>query len=404
MEILKEVFRSLYANKLRTFLSMLGIVIGVAAVIMVMSLGAGMKKGVTERLTSLGSNVIMVSPGFVGGRGGTVAQAVETLKESDVKAILDMCPSVSKAVGLLSGSYLVQYKNSNTRISVYAAPNEIFQILNLKVSRGRTFSEDDKSKNVLIIGREAAYNLFKNEDPLGKRVYIVQGSRKIPFEVIGIFERTGSILMFNPDRMILIPYETGKYRVFQSRGGISMIIAMTSSPELSPNAVMEIDHLLYTKFHGQESYYNVVSQQAILNVVTESVNIINLVLVAIAAVSLVVGGIGIMNIMLVSVVERTREIGIKMALGASRARILVEFLVESITITFVAGAIGVLLGVLGSETAVNTFGKTYGLVAVIEPMSVLIAFGVSACIGLFFGFYPAYRASRLSPIEALRYE
>lgn len=404
MEILKEVFRSLYANKLRTFLSMLGIVIGVAAVIMVMSLGAGMKKGVTERLTSLGSNVIMVSPGFVGGRGGTVAQAVETLKESDVKAILDMCPSVGKAVGLLSGSYLVQYKNSNTRISVYAAPNEIFQILNLKVSRGRTFSEDDKSKNVLIIGQEAAYNLFKNEDPLGKRVYIVQGSRKIPFEVVGIFERTGSILMFNPDRMILIPYETGKYRVFQSRGGISMIIAMTSSPELSPNAVMEIDHLLYTKFHGQESYYNVVSQQAILNVVTESVNIINLVLVAIAAVSLVVGGIGIMNIMLVSVVERTREIGIKMALGASRARILVEFLVESITITFVAGAIGVLLGVLGSKTVVNTFGKTYGLVAVIEPMSVLIAFGVSACIGLFFGFYPAYRASRLSPIEALRYE
>lgn len=404
MEILKEVFRSLYANKLRTFLSMLGIVIGVAAVIMVMSLGAGMKKGVTERLTSLGSNVIMVSPGFVGGRGGTVAQAVETLKESDVKAILDMCPSVGKAVGLLSGSYLVQYKNSNTRISVYAAPNEIFQILNLKVSRGRTFSEDDKSKNVLIIGQEAAYNLFKNEDPLGKRVYIVQGSRKIPFEVVGIFERTGSILMFNPDRMILIPYETGKYRVFQSRGGISMIIAMTSSPELSPNAVMEIDHLLYTKFHGQESYYNVVSQQAILNVVTESVNIINLVLVAIAAVSLVVGGIGIMNIMLVSVVERTREIGIKMALGASRARILVEFLVESITITFVAGAIGVLLGVLGSKTVVNTFGKTYGLVAVIEPTSVLIAFGVSACIGLFFGFYPAYRASRLSPIEALRYE
>lgn len=404
MEILKEVFRSLYANKLRTFLSMLGIVIGVAAVIMVMSLGAGMKKGVTERLTSLGSNVIMVSPGFVGGRGGTVAQAVETLKESDVKAILDMCPSVGKAVGLLSGSYLVQYKNSNTRISVYAAPNEIFQILNLKVSRGRAFSEDDKSKNVLIIGQEAAYNLFKNEDPLGKRVYIVQGSRKIPFEVVGIFERTGSILMFNPDRMILIPYETGKYRVFQSRGGISMIIAMTSSPELSPNAVMEIDHLLYTKFHGQESYYNVVSQQAILNVVTESVNIINLVLVAIAAVSLVVGGIGIMNIMLVSVVERTREIGIKMALGASRARILVEFLVESITITFVAGAIGVLLGVLGSKTVVNTFGKTYGLVAVIEPMSVLIAFGVSACIGLFFGFYPAYRASRLSPIEALRYE
>jgi len=404
METLKEVFRSLYANKLRTFLSMLGIVIGVAAVIMVMSLGAGMKKGVTERLTSLGSNVIMVSPGFVGGRGGTVAQAVETLKESDVKAILDMCPSVGKAVGLLSGSYLVQYKNSNTRISVYAAPNEIFQILNLKVSRGRTFSEDDKSKNVLIIGQEAAYNLFKNEDPLGKRVYIVQGSRKIPFEVVGIFERTGSILMFNPDRMILIPYETGKYRVFQSRGGISMIIAMTSSPELSPNAVMEIDHLLYTKFHGQESYYNVVSQQAILNVVTESVNIINLVLVAIAAVSLVVGGIGIMNIMLVSVVERTREIGIKMALGASRARILVEFLVESITITFVAGAIGVLLGVLGSKTVVNTFGKTYGLVAVIEPMSVLIAFGVSACIGLFFGFYPAYRASRLSPIEALRYE
>lgn len=404
METLKEVFRSLYANKLRTFLSMLGIVIGVAAVITVMSLGAGMKKGVTERLTSLGSNVIMVSPGFAGGRGGTVAQAVETLKESDVKAILDMCPSVGKAVGLLSGSYLVQYKNSNTRISVYAAPNEIFQILNLKVSRGRTFSEDDKNKNVLIIGQEAAYNLFKNEDPLGKRVYIVQGSRKIPFEVIGVFERTGSILMFNPDRMILIPYETGKYRVFQSKGGISMIIAMTSSPELSPNAVMEIDHLLYTKFHGQESYYNVVSQQAILNVVTESVNIINLVLVAIAAVSLVVGGIGIMNIMLVSVVERTREIGIKMALGASRARILVEFLVESITITFVAGAIGVLLGVLGSKTVVNTFGKTYGLVAVIEPMSVLIAFGVSACIGLFFGFYPAYRASRLSPIEALRYE
>ncbi|PLV57384.1 ABC transporter permease [Thermotoga sp. SG1] len=404
MEILKEVLRSLLANKMRTFLSMLGIVIGVTAVIMVMSLGAGMRESVTERLTSLGSNIIMVTPGFVGGRGGTIAQSVEALNEEDVSDILNMCPSIDKAIGLVNGSFLVQYSETNSRSNVYAAPYEIFQILNLKVSSGRTFTKEDSTANVAIIGQEVAYNLFESENPVGKKIYLVQGNRKLIFEIIGVFERTGSILMFNPDNMILIPYETGKFRVFQTHGNISMILATSKSPEVAQRAVMEIDHLLYTKFHEEESYYNIISQQAILNVVSESVSIINLVLVAIAAVSLVVGGIGIMNIMLVSVVERTREIGIKMAIGASRLRILLEFLVESVVITFVAGAIGVALGILGSNTIVNTFGSSYGLKAFIDPISVIIAFGVSASVGLFFGFYPAYRASRLSPIEALRYE
>ncbi|AIY86141.1 MULTISPECIES: ABC transporter permease [unclassified Thermotoga] len=404
MEILKEVLRSLLANKMRTFLSMLGIVIGVTAVIMVMSLGAGMKESVTERLTSLGSNIIMITPGFTGGRGGTIAQSVESLEEDDVEDILKMCPSVDKAIGLVNGSFLVQYRETNTRSNVYSAPADIFHILNLKVSSGRTFSQEDNTANVAIIGQEVAYNLFGNENPLGKKIYLVQGNRKLVFEIIGIFERTGSILMFNPDNMILIPYETGKFRVFQTHGKVSMILATSKSADVAQRAVMEIDHLLYTKFHEEESYYNIISQQAILNVVSESVSIINLVLVAIAAVSLIVGGIGIMNIMLVSVVERTREIGIKMAIGASRLRILLEFLVESVVITFVAGAIGVALGILGSNTIVNTFGSQYGLKAVVDPLSVIVAFGVSASVGLFFGFYPAYRASRLSPIEALRYE
>ncbi|AJG40414.1 ABC transporter substrate-binding protein [Thermotoga sp. RQ7] len=404
MEILKEVLRSLLANKMRTFLSMLGIVIGVTAVIMVMSLGAGMRESVTERLTSLGSNIIMVTPGFIGGRGGTIAQSVESLSEEDVSDILSMCPSVDRAIGLVNGNFLVQYRETNSRANVYAAPYEIFQILNLKVSSGRTFTEEDSAANVAIIGQEIAYNLFENENPVGKKIYLVQGNRKLVFEIIGVFKRTGSILMFNPDNMILIPYETGKFRVFQTHGNISMILATSKSPQVAQRAVMEIDHLLYTKFHEEESYYNIISQQAILNVVSESVSIINLVLVAIAAVSLVVGGIGIMNIMLVSVVERTREIGIKMAIGASRIRILMEFLVESVVITFVAGAIGVALGILGSNTIVNTFGSSYGLKAFVDPFSVIIAFGVSASVGLFFGFYPAYRASRLSPIEALRYE
>ncbi len=404
MEILKEVTRSLLSNKVRTFLSMLGIVIGVTAVIMVMSLGAGMKESVTKRLTSLGSNIILVMPGIVGGSGGKIAQALESLQEEDVKDIESMCPSVKKAIGLITGNFLIQHRDKNTRASVYAAPSGIFQILNLKISSGRSFSEDEEEKNVAIIGQEIAYNLFEDENPLGKKIYIVQGGRKLIFEIIGVFAKTGNILMLNPDNLILIPYNTGKYKLFQSHKNVSMILASSFSPEAAESAVMEIDHLLYNKFHQQENYYRIISQEAILNVVSESVSIMNLVLLSIAAVSLVVGGIGIMNIMLVSVVERTREIGIKMAIGASRTRIMIEFLVESIMITFLAGAIGILLGILGSNTIVSAFGKAYGLKPVINPLSLLVAFGVSASVGLFFGLYPAYRASKLSPIEALRYE
>ena len=408
MEILRETYRSLFSNKLRTFLSMLGIIIGITSVITVMALGAGTTENITNSVSSLGSNVMIIFPGYSGGRGGKVASSVNNLKKSDAEDIEKYAKDVIRATPVLQSSFLVQNGNLNITSTVMAGNSELFKILNLNIDSGRSFVEEDyeEVKNYAVIGYDTAESLFQEESPVGKTIYLIQKNqhlfRKIPFEVIGVLKKAGSTLMFNTDKTIFIPYSTGDARLFKTNGKASMILASGISSEKSLESQMEVDFILNNKF-GDDTSYQIMSQDTMLEVIGQITGVMNFILIAIAAISLVVGGIGIMNIMLVSVSERTREIGVKMALGAGRKRILLEFLTESIAITFVAGLIGIILGSLLSF-GISSLAASLNLKAIISLKSILIAFGVSASVGLFFGIYPANKASKLSPIEALRYE
>jgi len=409
MEILIETFRSLIANKTRTFLSMLGIIIGVMAMIAVVSIGEGSTRSITDQVSSLGSNVIMISPGFSGGSGGRSATALsEILNIHDAENIQDFCPDVRAVTPLLQGSYAVSNNGNNTSATIFAGNDSLMGILDLQLESGRYLSEEDENeyaKNA-IIGYSIAESIFEDENPIGKSIMVTYnvGQKRvaIPFKIVGLLKQTGSKLMYNPDRMIIIPFSTAQARIFHNYGKISTILVSARNSDVSAAAKSQIQHLLYNKFED-ENMFNITSQDEILGTLSGITSVLNLFLGAIAGISLLVGGIGIMNIMLVSVSERTREIGIKKAIGATRKRILLEFLVESILITLVAGAIGIIFGI-GVSKIVEQIGKQYNLVPVVSWQSILIAFGFATMIGLFFGIYPASKASKLSPVEALRYE
>ncbi len=405
VETLREAFRSLLHNKTRTFLSMLGIIIGTIAVITAMALGQGAVRGVTERISSLGSNVIMIWPGQTGGKGGKRAQELsDILQLSDVENIRGMCPDVKSVTPLLNGGTLIQHAGTNTVSNVYAAEPAFFSILDVKIESGREISETDERnyQNVAVVGSDVAGELFGKDDPIGKRITLLFKKSKTAFTVVGVLERTGEKLAYNPDKMVIVPYSVGEVRMFQLNGQVSSIIASAKSPQVAKNAVAEIEEVLNLRL-GDPNKYKIISQDTILSTVNESAGLLTLLLTALASVSLLVGGIGIMNIMLVSVTERTREIGVKMAIGATKMRILMEFLVESMVVTLVAGA----LGVIGSyliTILITHLARQYSLVLIITAPQILIACGTATLIGLFFGIYPAKRASKLNPVEAVRYE
>ncbi len=409
MELLIETARALIANKTRTFLSMLGIIIGVTSMIAVVSIGQGATAGITERVSALGSNVLMITPGFSGGSGGrSFVGLSDVLTKKDVENIAKMCPDVKDVTPVIQNQFPVKYTTNNTQAQIYAAYPNIFDILSMNVEYGRRLSLqdlDDYAK-VGVIGSEVARNLFGTDEPLGKTVYmgvsIGNTNKKIPIRIVGKLEQTGSKLMYNPDKMIIIPFTTAEGRIVNTKGNVSTILASAKDSDSSQKAQLEIDQVLYLRLQDGDKY-NITSQDSILGAVSEVTGIMNIFLGSIAAISLLVGGIGIMNIMLVSVSERTREIGIKKALGATRKRILSEFLIESIVITFVAGVIGVLLGIALSK-AVELAASAYDLETQVTWGSIMIAFGTASMIGLFFGIYPASKASKLSPLEALRYE
>lgn len=409
MEILREAFRSLLQNKLRTFLSMLGIIIGVTAVVTIAAVGQGTTRQITENVSSLGANVITISSGSSGGSKGTVSQSIQdNLSFDDVDAIKEMCPSIENAIGILNKSFTLQSDSANSQESVYAVSPEFLDVLGVSVEYGRNLMEqDDQDKSsVVVIGSDLADTLFENQDPLGQILYVVQSTgqytRKIPFTVVGVLGETGSKMMFDPDAMAIIPVSIGEERLFQKHGNVSSIIATTVDSSKAALAKLELDYLLNMRL-GNSSAYRINSQSSIIEVLDQTIGLLSIVLIAIAAISLLVGGIGIMNIMLVSVTERTREIGLKMAIGSSRKRILFEFLVESVMITFIAGTIGIILAAVLSK-GVEYLATGFNLKAELSFNAVLIAFGVSAIIGLVSGLYPANKASKLSPIEALRYE
>ncbi|HOT30634.1 MAG TPA: ABC transporter permease [Petrotogaceae bacterium] len=408
MEILKETMRSLLTNKMRTFLSMLGIIIGVMAVITVTALGQGTTSRVSEMMNSLGSNVILVEQGYMGGYGGMSLSSVKNaLSIQDVDNIRSMAPSVKYVVPVLNPGLELQYEKRSVYSMTIASRPEFFEMMGLETQAGRILDNDDEKNvaKVCVIGSDLALELFKQSDPIGKTVFLNQNygesGRKTSVQVVGVLKKTGSKFFFNADRTVFLPYSTGDMRIKQSNGTVDSII-VSAKDGLSSKACLEINYVLYLRLKNIQKYV-ITAQESLSKMVGQVTGVINLVLMAIAGISLLVGGIGIMNIMLVSVTERTREIGIKKAIGASRKRILLEFLVESIMITFVAGIIGIVLGI-GLSKLIESFAVQYELKAVMSLPSILIAFGVSSGIGLFFGIYPANKASKLSPIEALRYE
>jgi len=398
-ELFKESLRSIMSNKTRTFLSMLGITIGVAAVIAVVSLGQGASESVKKRISSLGSNIIFITPGRIGGAGGRLAQAVgNVLNEEDVRKMKQFCYSLSNITPVLQKQSVILFEEKNTIATVMGVYPSIFDMMELKVEKGRPFLESDEGKRVIVLGEKIAEDLFEGEDPVGQKVYIITSTGKQSFTVIGVLKKSGQLLFFNPDNAVFLPFKTAQYRIFHTKK-VSLIVAKTISQDLTDTAVSEIDDYLYKKFKD-ENMYNIVSQEAILSTLNETMAILNLTLGGIAGISLLVGGIGIMNIMLVSVTERTREIGIKKAIGATNSSILLQFLMESIIITLIAGIVGILLGAL----IANFVGRMVNISVLITPSVIMIAMGVSTGVGLFFGVYPAYKASKLDPVDALRYE
>jgi len=401
LEMLKEAFRSIVHNKLRTALSMIGIIIGVAAVIGVVSVAEGTSRSIRQSLTSIGSNLILVSPGFTRGAGGRAATALtEVLEKEDAYRIAQLCPSVKYVTPIQQGNFIVQYERQNSMATIMAARSVLFDMINVKLSQGEFFDESDEKakRRVAVVGKEVADELFPNGDALGQNIRITSGSIRQTYVVIGVLEKSGNLLFLNPDRSILVPFASAENRLFR-RKNVSMIVAQAISENMASQAVSEIDSVLFEKFQNEDRY-RIVSQDALLETINQTMAMLSFMLGSIAGISLLVGGIGIMNIMLVTVTERTREIGVRKAIGASRRHILLQFLLESIVLTFVAGLLGIAAG-FGLSRIIASIGS---IQTTVTPTVVLIAVSVSVMVGLFFGVWPAMRASKLDPVEALRYE
>jgi len=399
--------RALRVNKLRSALTMLGIIIGVAAVIAMVGVGAGAQARVAEQIQSLGSNLIIVLSGSVTSSGirlGTGSQL--TISEDDSAAIAREVPLVQVAAPAVRGTSQVVYGNLNWATVIQGVTPDYFEARDWPVTDGRAINPEDVegATKVALVGQTTALNLFGESEPLGQIIRI----KKVPFTVVGVLSRKGQNSWGqDQDDVIMIPISTAKKKVLgvsqanpRSVGSISIKVradADMAEAEEQIRALLRQRHRLQP-FQDDDFWLRNLSE--VLQTQEESSKVMTYLLAAIASVSLLVGGIGIMNIMLVSVTERTREIGLRMAVGARRRHILLQFLIEAITLSLIGGVIGIALG-LGGSRAISYFAEWRTLVA---PESIVIAFGFAAGIGIFFGFYPARKASRLDPIEALRYE
>ncbi len=393
----------LRANKLRAVLTMLGIIIGVGAVITMVSLGLGMQKKVQSSIASLGSNLLVIMPGAAQSPG-TVRMASGsniTLTNQDAKAIAREIGGVKYVVPGVSDSYQVVFGNQNWKTKIQGTTPEFLTVRDYKIAAGRfgSASDEDTRARVAVLGQTVAANLFNNVNPIGQTIRI----GKAPFRVIGVLAAKGQSSMGqDQDDMVIVPLTTAQERLL----GITYlhtISVQVENDKLIDKAQTAVTALLRTRHRlpaNVEDDFSVRNMTALMSTMQETTGNITAFLGGIAAISLVVGGIGIMNIMLVSVTERTREIGIRKALGATYAHILGQFLIEAIVISVTGGLAGIVLGV-GSAEVISRFA---GWTTVISSYAILAAFGVSVSVGLFFGLYPARRAALLDPIEALRYE
>ena len=392
---------SIRANTLRSILTMLGIIIGVGAVITMVALGTGAQKAVEDRIAALGANVFTVFAGQ--GRSGAVMITDRTvLSTDDYDALLRDATLLKAVVPEAQQSLQVVFGNQNRNLQVIGTTANYTDVRNYTVPFGRMFTNgDDASRQRYAVLGSAVPEMFGgNPAAMIHQTILIRG---IPFEILGVLSTKGASGGFqNPDEQIIIPLQTAQYRVFGSKRLRSMSIQVEDGIPIEQGMV-DLERVLRREHHirpGGDNDFTIRNQQDILQTQQQATQVFTTLLASIAAVSLVVGGIGIMNIMLVSVTERTREIGVRKALGATRANILLQFMIEALTLCILGGAIGVLLGV--GTTIV--LARVMQWNTLISPSAVIVAFGFSALVGLFFGIWPARRAARLDPIVALRYE
>ena len=403
--ILQISIRALSRNKMRSFLIILGIIIGVAAVIAMVSVGEGAKKGVEERFAAMGTNLLFVQPGSRRFRGvQTGAGGYVTLKPEDAIAIEQYCDAVAAVSPSISTRAQVVYANKNWNTQIQGTGEKFPQVRKWNVAEGTYFDETHvaAAAKVCVLGSLVKQNLFEDEDPIGKTIRI----NKIPFKVIGVLESKGEQGgFFNRDDMIAAPYTTVMRRL-RGVDYISSIDVEAISSDMTDEAQRQIEELMRERHRiapGADDDFQVRNMTDVAESAAQSSQIMTILLGSIAGISLIVGGIGIMNIMLVSVTERIREIGIRLAVGAREKDILLQFLIEAIVLSVGGGLIGIIIGI-GVSRLMKYVPIFEGITTVVTPGSILLAFLFSASVGIFFGYYPARKASRLDPIEALRYE
>ncbi len=400
-ESLNMAAKTLVANKLRSGLTMLGIVIGNASVIVMVGIGEGTQTLAIDQFKNLGPNTLFILPGSPKAQNIRSGGTPPTLVLSDARAIARQVPSVAGVSPLLQSSFVVSYQNITTTSIIQGATKEFPAVRNFNVDQGRFITDLDVKgdKQIAVIGTDVAQRLFGKETPIGKQIRI----NKLSFDVVGLMEPKGSSFGTNQDDAIFIPITTMSKRVIGRTSPfglrVSLIAVSAKDSESMDAAEFQITNLLRRrhKIVGEDDF-TVRNQKDALQIVTTITNALTLLLTAIAGISLLVGGIGVMNIMLVSVTERTQEIGLRKAIGATQQDILIQFTIEAIILSTVGGIIGTSIGI-GS---ILIIASTTPLKAAISPVAILLAVSVSGVIGLFFGVVPAKRAARLDPIEALR--
>lgn len=399
--LLKIAFRALLRNRMRTFLSVLGIVIGVAAVITMVAMGEGSKQSIKQKITAMGTNAITIMPN-VSRKGGVqldASSSTQTLEEADVFAIREKAHYINGVSPVVTANGQAIVGNKNEAVSLTGVSADYLKIRNYEIDKGVMFDDTaDRMAKVCVIGQTVISTLFPNTDPIGKTLRY----KNIPLKVIGTLKAKGtSDFGQDQDEVILTPYQTVMKR-FNATTDIRTIYANSIGEGYAAKASEEILQILKERrsWKGETEPFRVRTQEEMIEMITSTSDLLSLVLTAIAGISLLVGGIGIMNIMYVSVTERTREIGLRMAIGAKGRDVLLQFLFESVMISLLGGLVGILLGVLATTSVKALLNWPMS----ITVSSVVASFGVCFATGVFFGWYPARKASRLDPIEALRFE
>ncbi|HEY1684696.1 MAG TPA: ABC transporter permease [Tepidisphaeraceae bacterium] len=397
--IIRVALKSLIANKLRSILAMLGIIIGVGAVISMLAIGAGAQDRIMQQFAAFGTNLLTIHPGQLGS-GGVMSGTRQDLKLEDAVALLKV-PGVVGVAPVVGGNVQVKYMDHNTRTNLEGVSPNYFPMRNFPVDQGEYFTDldCDHEARVAVIGPLTATNLFDDESPLGKTVKV----NGINFRIVGVLKAKGDQGWYNPDDQICVPYTTAMKQLL-GVDYVREIDVQIQSNDIVDQATRDVNAAIRQRHRLQPTDPDDVtirSQAEFLEGAMRANATFTVLLGSVAAISLIVGGIGIMNIMLVTVTERTREIGIRKAIGAKQRDILQQFLLESVLISGIGGLLGVAFGVGGAQLIPRLSDM---FTSIIQPMSIVISLGFSAAVGIFFGFYPAWRAAKLDPIEALRYE